>query len=311
MKADIVGLFNEFLYEMEFIKKSKRETLRNYAHVFTLFHRLKPEITLDTLTTMAVIDFFKILQERKRPIGRGIVKVGVKKSTVATYWTKLNAFFKWLHAKDYILSNPFFHLPYPTPSYEDRKFLTKTEIEKIITAIYTHHSNNILILKRNLVIFYILLFCGLRREELMQLQVRDLDFEKKLLIVRAETSKVARERQIPLHSTVIFHLKDYLNSRKKYTTSYLIVSAERDHKLTLEGVKHIIQKLRRFSGISFHLHQFRHTFAVNFLKSSNNIAKLKQLLGHKSIAMTLTYLRCLPADELREDIECMSIDNFI
>jgi site-specific recombinase XerD len=118
-------------------------------------------------------------------------------------------------------------------------------------------------------------------------------------------------RQLPLHSTVLLYLKDYLKERKNYITQYLIVSSSRDDKLSYDGLQHLINKLRLYSGVKFHLHQFRHTFAVNFLKSSNNLATLRQLLGHKDIKMTMVYLRCLPVDEMRNDVENMDIDRFI
>lgn len=311
MKKDLQQFFDEFMYECEFIKKIKSETIRGYSNTFKLFIKLMPDTSLNTLNNHTIIDFFKALQERKRIVGKGINKVGVKKSTLATYWSKLNMFFNWLKEKRYIVKNPFDELPYPSPSYEDKKFLKKEEVEKIITAVHSHHDNNLFILKRNLALFYLLLFCGLRREELLLLQIRDIDFERKTLTIRGDTSKSGVTRQVPLHSTCIMYLKDFLASRKKYTTPYLIVSSSRDERLSLDGLKHLVSKIRRCSGVAFHLHQFRHTFAVNFLKCSNNIAKLKQLLGHKNISMTLTYLRCLPTDELRGDIENMSIDKLI
>jgi integrase len=272
--------------------------------------KIQPEASLDSLAPSMVIQFFKILDQRKRLVGRGVIKTGIRKSTVATYWSKLNSFFEWLKIKGYIQNNPFNELPYPTPVYEDKKFLKKEEIEKILTAILTK-SDSILLLKRNLVIFHILLFCGLRREELILLQVRDIDFDRKMLTVRAETSKVKRTRYIPLHSQLIMYLKDYLQERRKYTTSLLLVSATKDKELCIGGLKHLVKKLIVNSGVHFHLHQFRHTFAVNFLMTSNNIAKLKQLLGHTDINMTIQYLRCLPTTEIRGDIENMSIDNLI
>lgn len=311
MKKIIDQLFNEFTYEAEFVKKVRTETLRGYKSSFSLFMKLIPHASLETITTHTITDFFKILQQRKRLIGKGTVKTGIKKSTAATYWSKLNTFFSWLEAKKHINKNPFSELAYPTPCYEDRKFLKKEEVEKIITAIHTHHDNNILILKRNLVVFYILLFCGLRREELQMLQVRDIDFERKLLTIRADTSKSGRTRQLPLHTSTIMYLKDYLQARKSYTTPFLIVSSKRDEQLTLDGLIHLATRIKNHSGVPFHLHQFRHTFAVNFLNSSNNVVKLKQLMGHKNISMTLIYLRCLPVDQLRGDIECMSIDKLI
>lgn len=311
MRRNLQQLFQEFLYECEFVKKVKPETLRGYVHAFQLFNKLVPDCSIYSLSSDALIRFFKVLQERKRMVGKGTIKIGIKKSTAATYWSKLNVFFTWLVMKGYLKSNPFNELNYPSPVYEDRQYLKKEEIEKIITAIHSHHNNNLLILKRNLVLFYIFLFCGLRKEELMLLQIRDIDFERKILTIRADTSKSGRSRQIPLHSSLSMHLKDYLLARKTYTTPYLIVSSSRDAGLTKDGLKHLIERLKKTSGVRFHLHQLRHTFAVNFLKTSNNIAKLKQLLGHKSIVMTMVYLRCLPTNELRGDIENMSIDSLI
>jgi integrase/recombinase XerD len=112
----------------------------------------------------------------------------------------------------------------PTVHYEDRKFLKKEEIEKILSAIIIHSTRS-LVLRRNLIIFYLFLYCGLRKEELLQLQIRDIDLERKLLTVRSATSKVSRTRYIPLHSQLVLCLKEYLNERKKYTTPHLLVSS--------------------------------------------------------------------------------------
>jgi site-specific recombinase XerD len=310
MRKELPELFDEFMYEYEFVRKVRPATITKYRQVFTVFHKLQPDCSTQMLTSSMMTQFFKVLEERKRYVGKGHIRTGIKKSTVASYWTNLNSFFEWLRIKGYIKQNPFAELRYPTPQYEDKKFLKKEEIEKILTAIITH-SATLFIQKRNLVLFYLLLFCGLRREEMLLLQVRDIDMERKLLTVRSETSKVRRTRYIPLHSQLIMCIKDYMHERKDKTTPYLLVSANRDDRLSFDGLKHLVTVLRKWSGVRFHVHQFRHTFAVNFLKSSNNIAKLKQLLGHKDISMTVQYLRCLPPTEMRGDINGMSIDEFI
>jgi integrase/recombinase XerD len=311
VKKDLSQLFNEFLFESEYLRKVRPETLRAYKSIFASFIKLSPEASLESLYPATILEFFKTLQERKRIVGKGLVKSGVKKSTIATYWSKLNCFFGWLKQKGFILKNPFDDLPYPTPSYDDRKYLKREDIDRILNAIHLHHDGQLLMLKRNLVIFYLLLYCGLRREELLLLQIRDIDLERRVVTIREEISKSTNTRQIPLHSTLVMHLKDYLSNRRYFTTPYLIISTKKDIPLTVNGLKHLVDKLRAKSGVCFHLHQFRHTFAVNFLKSSNNIVKLKQLLGHKSIVMTMTYLRCLPISELRADIENMKMDYFI
>jgi integrase/recombinase XerD len=311
MKKNLQELFNEFIYECEFVRKIRPETIRGYIQAHKTLITLIPNISLEQINTSTIISFFKIMQERKRVVGKGTVKTGIKKSTAASYWSKLNVFFKWLSLKEFIKENPFSNMKYPTPSYEDKKYLHREEIEKILTAIHTNHNENILLFKRNLVLFHLLLFCGLRKEEVMHLQIRDIDFERKMMLVRAETSKSGKTRQLPIHSSTLMHLKDYIKERRNYTTPYIIVSNMRDDKLSYDGLKHLINKIRKTSGVSFHLHQFRHTFAVNFLRSTNNIFKLKTLLGHADIRVTTLYLRCLPPEEMRGDIESLNIDNFL
>jgi len=307
---NIKQLFDEYMYECEFVQGLKPQTLHGYRQNFTTLIKLIPDLSLETLTPGNMLRFFKILQERDRIVGKGRIMNGVTKSTVATYWSKHNSFFEWLKIKGKIIQNPLSVMKRPTARYENKKFLKREEIEKILTAILTH-SDSTFLLKRNLVIFYILLFCGLRKGELLQLQIKDIDFENKILTVRGETSKVSKTRYVPLHSLLIRHLIDYIKERKGYKTAYLIVSKNIDHGLSTEGLKQVVMKLTSASGVKFHVHQFRHTFAVNFLKSSSNIAKLQQLLGHGDPSMTLQYVRCLPPHEMRQDIEIMSIDNFV
>lgn len=303
--------FNEFLHECEFVRKLRPETLRGYREAISIFLKLSSGSTLEIINSAQIARFFKTLEERERIVGRGIMKKGVNKSTIVTYRSRLNCFFDWLIKKGRIKINPLNTIAFPSVSYVDKKFIKKEDVEKIFTAIHTHHNGNLLILKRNILMFHFLLFCGLRKRELILLQIRDIDVDRKVVIIRAETSKSQTIRKLPLHSEIIFHLKDYLQERKDYTSQYLFVSSRKNDRLSYGGLKHLIQKLNETSGIQFHLHQFRHTFAVNYLKQSSNIFKLKELLGHKDIKQTAIYLRQLPVDELRAEVETMSIDNLI
>lgn len=311
MTKSLQELFDHFIYEAEFVKRVRPATLDGYKYTFATFTRLMPGLSLELISSNTMTQFFRLLQERKRIVGNGIIKTGIKNSTAASYWCKLNAFFSWLSVKGYISESPFTDMSYPKPSYEDKQYLKKEEIERILTAIHSTHTENMLFFKRNLIVFYLLLFCGLRKEELLLLQIRDIDFERKTVTIRGATSKSGRTRLIPLHSATMMHLKDYLKERKDFKTPRLIVSSVRDNGLSENGLDHLVANIRRISGIRFHLHQFRHTFAVNFLKATNNIFKLKLLLGHEDIRVTMLYLRCLPSDELRGDIETLSIDTFI
>lgn len=309
-QKQLIELFEEFISESQFVRRIRPETIKGYRLCFETLLKVVPGISLNTLTPETLTNFFKLLHERKRVVGKGEIRSGIKKSTQASYWSKLSAFFTWLEQRKHITRNPFRAMRCPTPSYEDRKFLQRTQIEKILAALHQHRSGT-LVFKRNLVIFYLFLYCGLRKEELMYLQLGDVDFEHKVLTVRAETSKSGKSRKVPLHPTVILHLKEYLAEREHCKTPYLVVSSQRDDRFSYEGLKHLVERIKKVSGVNFHLHQFRHTFAVNFLKASKDLSKLKQLLGHSDIKMTAIYLRNLPVDEMRHDVATMNIHEFI
>src|SRR4051794_12001543 len=106
MRKDLTQLFEEFLYESEFVRKIRPQTLRAYKNTFSLLIKLIPGLSLSTLSTFHITEFFRILEERRRITGKGAVKIGIKKSTIATYWKKLNAFFQWLVVKRYNKTNP-------------------------------------------------------------------------------------------------------------------------------------------------------------------------------------------------------------
>lgn len=311
MSKSIEQLFEEFLFECEFIRKNKPKTLKEYRATFKLFLKLQPGLSLQTINETSFYNFFRILSDRQRIVGKSIQKSAIQKSTVATYCYKLRPFFHWLVSNSHITDNPLSRIKIPSPKYENKRFLNKNEIEKLIAAIHLSAGNNILILKRNLLIFHILFFCGLRREELLQLQIRDIDLANRLLTVRNETTKTGLSRSIPMHSQLLMLLNDYIKQRRGNLSPHLLLSNKNAGRFTSHGLKHLEAKLKASSGVSFSVHQLRHTFAVNFLNTNNNIAKLKQLLGHSSITTTLIYLRCLPPKEMRKDIENLSIDSFV
>lgn len=313
MKKDIKELFDEFIFECQYAAKLSHETIRGYKAGFELLTKLCLNLSAGLLSPKLMTDFFMKLETRERTVGKGKKVRGIKKTTIATYWSKLNKFFKWLKMNNHIKQNPLETMSMPKVYYDDRKYLGRQQIEKIFAALNTMPVKNLLIKKRNNAIISLYLYCGLRKSELLGIKVFDVDFQRKQLTVRAETSKSKMQRVIPLNNDAILKLLDYTSerNRKNYKTPYLFVSSQKDEKLTSHGLKHLVGKIVNASGVKFHLHQLRHSFAVNLIHNNSDISKVKQLLGHKDIRMTSSYLRCLPTEEMRGDVERLTLDNLI
>ena len=107
------------------------------------------------------------------------------------------------------------------------------------------------------------------------------------------------------------YLLEYLQERKKRgcNETHLFVGNNRDRKLGLSGLKHWVNRLSKFSGVKFHIHRFRHTFATNLAMQDVGAIKIQKLMGHADLKMTQTYLRSVSTEEMKEDINKLSFEN--
>lgn len=313
MKKDLNKLFSEYIREVQYSRRLSPKTIISYKDAFKNFTNLMPHIIYPSdLSSTEMNEFFHILDTRKRILNNGDERVGVKGSTIMAYWNKLNSFFVWLKNNHYIEENSLTFIRPKQPVYNDRRALSKEEVKKIISAIEINYINTFL-KKRDLVIVYILLFCGLRKNELISLEVTDIDLEKRVITIRPETSKSKKKREIPINPKLASSLREYFEERKKlkYTTQNLFASYSKDEKLGVNGLNHWTKKIIKISGVKFHLHRFRHTFACNLARNNVGVHKMQLLLGHTDIRMTDKYLRSLGVEDLRDDINKLNIDNLI
>ena len=302
-------LFNQFFLEWKYVRLLRPSTLRGYKESYVLFRKLS-NVTIDSLTTEAMTNFFSVMQTRVRIVGKGIEKTGVKVSTIATYARKLNIFFEWLVREKHIIENPIKKLPKYKPVYDDAKALRKGDIERIRTAI-ENHSRTLLQKKRDGAMVSVLTFCGIRKGELLGLKVTDISLERRIITINGETSKSKRTKTLPMNIILAMDLEDYLQQRKDYKTPQLFVSLNEDKGLSLEGLKKWVDRLEELSGVKFHLHRFRHTFASNLATKGIGAIQLQKLLGHTDLRMTQVYVRSMTADDLRPAVNGLSFENLI
>lgn len=304
MKNKLQLDFEEYIDYCINTRRLRSETIRGYKESFRHFLAMMPEITSCEMLSPTVMNhFFRKLQTRTRLVGKGIEKVGVKDSTIRTYWNKLRSFFIWLVTVKKMAENPCGFKAPVQPVYDDSPAFKPEETDRIYTAIIRETKNS-LILKRDIAMVSTLLYTGIRKGELKSLRLIDVDLQRCVILVRGATSKSKRNREIPIHPTLSNHLKEYFKERMagKYKTEMLFVSSNEDCGLSSHGLKHWVNRLRVSSGIKFHLHQFRHTFACTLWRNKASSAIIQKLMGHTDLRMTDRYLRSTDVEDLRDDV---------
>jgi len=297
------AVFTMYLSEGEHIRRLSKQTIKGYSEVYLTFKKIVPEVNyVEDLHPYLIQEFFKRLGTRERKVGAQ-TKVGVKPSTTSTYYNKLMAFFRWLEERGYVKEHYLTQsIRRPsTPIYDDEKALTNEEVSKIIASISLHTVEDNFLNKRDIAMISTLLYTGVRRGELLGLRIQDVDFEQKQVFVNHFTSKSKANRYIPLHPTLHYHLKEYFKELRKgkYSCEYLFVSSKSDSGLTKEGLRHWVKRYKIKSGVPFHLHRFRHTFACSLAKNGADLMSIMKLLGHTSSRMTERYLRSISTKDAK------------
>ena len=304
-------LFKDYIADCEYSKGLSPATISSYKDVFRTFHTIMPEVKiLEDVHPQMFNEFFRRINTRERKVGRDTIKRGIKQSTTRTYYNKLIAFYSWLERYGYLEKGSITKkvIKPKSPQYDDERALKQSEVNKIMTAITLNTLKDEFIRSRDMAIILILLYTGIRKGELLGLRIQDVDFESQNIYVRAETSKSKKSRHIPMHFSLITHLKSYLKRRKEkgFSTSKLIVSSRQDKGLTQHGLKFWVTKYSKLSGISFHIHRFRHTFACTLGKNNVDIISIMNMLGHSTTRMTEQYLRSIKTTISRDFINKIS-----
>jgi len=133
--------------------------------------------------------------------------------------------------------------------------------------------------------------CGLRRFELANVKIQDVDLDRKMLHIRE--GKGRKDRYVPIGVHLSRGLKTYLEAERPYV--WLFNGKDNTGQLQQfsgAGVRWVVGEAARKSGIKKHVtsHVLRHTYATHLLEMGLDIMTLKDLLGHEDIQSTLIYL---------------------
>jgi integrase/recombinase XerD len=200
-------------------------------------------------------------------------------------------FFGWLLAEGILAYNPSAALEFPRRGRPlPRTVLTVEEARALIESTPTNKPRDI----RDRALIEVLYATGIRRAELIDLTIYDLDLQAATL--RVAHGKGDAMRITPLTAGAIAALRLYLEeSRPTYvqhaTQASLFVSTRSGGPLDDDDIVRIVQKAARRAGIDKHItpHTLRHSVATHLLQGQADIRQIQKLLGHRRLTSTEIY----------------------
>ena len=146
---------------------------------------------------------------------------------------------------------------------------------------------------RDLAIFYSMVLCGLRAQEVLNLRLSDLCFEEQRIRIKGKGNK---ERAVPAPQVLETAINDYLRFERPLTCKsdslFVVLQGKRQGQaMTYAGLRSLFRH-RRLNPLltNANIHRARHTFGSNMARAGVRTHVLQKLMGHSDIQTTAEYI---------------------
>jgi site-specific recombinase XerD len=220
-----------------------------------------------------------------------ISKRGTGPVTTNTYIRCLQAFVNWMLELEYIERR--IKLPKQKTEERIRRVLSVESIEKLF-----HFKPRWPDQERIHAACILMLDCGLRASEWINLRLEDLDLKNRMVRV---WGKGRKERFVPMSQATATILFNYLAARP--VQHDLVFATKNATPLLKRNAGHMIKRMALACGIppaTIGLHGCRHTMATQFIAAGGSVVYLQKILGHVHISTTMQYVHTQMADIQRD-----------
>jgi integrase/recombinase XerC len=252
-----------------------KHTLRAYTRDvldFAMFLKNK-ELLLSNTSKYDVRAFFEEISNKE-----------LSKAALSRKFTTLRSFYKFLIINKVIKQSPMQNMSGIKKDKKMPLFLTETEMQQLLSL------ENVKPRDRAMIEF--LYSCGLRIEELMSLNIKNVDFISNTVTVVGKGNK---ERIVPIGNKCIEAILNYIKERREAGFPYDINSPmflnDRSTSMDQRTARRIVHRLFIKAGIlkKASPHTLRHTFATHILDRGCDIRSVQEMLGHKNLSTTQIY----------------------
>lgn len=304
--ADCPQVLRNFLAYHETIKNQSPKTISEYyldLRMFLRFIKLMrsdmpirtrldvipiADIDLDfiaKITTTEVFDFLSYLANDRtdNPDDRN-PDYGISATSRARKLSTIKSFFKYLTVRTKQLTeNPVAELEYPKLRKSLPKYLTYEQSAALLKAVSGPNQ------KRDYAILMLFLNCGIRRSELVGLNLTDV-YEDRIRVV----GKGNKERFVYFGEACRKAIEAYLPERnKKFLTDNRALFGSRDgNRISVTAVHRLVKKHLLAAGLDasqLSAHKLRHTAATMMLSGGVDMKTVQEVLGHENLNTTQIY----------------------
>lgn len=238
-----------------------------------------PDADLSAFHTASLRRFLYYLSEK-----------GLRPRTVRGYFHPLRSFGVFLVREGHLEENPAASVTLPKLDAAQRKTVSDEEIRLLMAACERQRNPARVALCR--AVLAVLVYGGLRRQELCDLHLTDADIEEKALLVRCGKGK--KSRRIFVCDDCIAALQEWIALRPKDCKHPYLFALDRNRRVHHAGIASIVEEVKAIAGLSGHEgikpHSLRHAAATRLMRNGADLKTISAFLGHSDLRTTNVYL---------------------
>ncbi len=228
----------------------------------------------DDINTLKKSDFVNYIAYHKAR--------GVKNTSVRTYARAIKVFLRYCYNEGYMLDNITQGVKYPKSDKKLIEPLTTVRVNQLFLYLSMTKLS-----KRDTIILRLMLDCGLRRSEVINLDVDDIHFAEKYISV--VNSKNNSSRVVPLPDSLSELINEYINTTLDVKISALLLDSHNKERITKSAINKLFSRMKQVDK-RIHPHLLRHTFGTSFILGGGSLEVLRVLMGHTDYNVTKEYL---------------------
>jgi site-specific recombinase XerD len=188
--------------------------------------------------------------------------------------------------------NPAPEVELPKMDAATRLLVSDEDLMRLLEATDRLHSEFRRV--RDRAILAVLIYCGVRRQELLDLRVADVNLEDRALLV--QQGKGRRSRVLPLCQEAVPPLMEWLALRRTFTRCRhdALFVTDQHQRVGDNTLRHLLEEVKAIAGIRddprIKPHSIRHAAATRMLRNGADIKSIQAFLGHSLLQTTSIYL---------------------
>lgn len=214
-------------------------------------------------------------------------KKAISDTTRHAYTHDLKIFFRWAYAENYINFDIAQKFKIVKKDQQMILPLYQDEVDQIDGCFNLKSETGL----RNWCLIHVMLDCGLRRGEVIELKLQDVNFEKEYLHIVLSKDSKSRYIWLPpkVKNNMYKYYQLYHSGMKKDDSFFQTIKT--GEPLTECSIANLFTRLKNRSGVEkVHPHLLRHTFASAFILGGGDIRTLQGIMGHSTISVTEKYV---------------------